>query len=83
MKKNKVNLNVTLVCLFFDYYVDENDLIKHNMHIDPLFLQVQFNLAIIDASPPESFHPSSPQAHYSLYPYMFDTFFIIVFYLIL
>ena len=51
----------------FDHHTNDKN-------IDPLFLKVQSDLVTNCVPPPESFHPSSPLAHYSLYPYMFDKF---------
>lgn len=58
----------------FNHYDGENNLMGYNMHD-------QSDLVIIAISPPKSFHPPSPLAHYSLYPDMCDTFVISTIYL--
>lgn len=51
----------------FDHYTNGND-------VDPLFFKVE-SYSSATASPPlDSFNPSSPLAHYSLKPYLFDKF---------
>lgn len=55
----------------FDHNTDENE-------FDRLFFQLQYDLSTSVAAPPESLNHSSYLAHYSLYPYMFDEFVILV-----
>jgi len=59
----------------FDHYNNEDNLMEYNMHVDPLFLQVQSNFTT-GVSLPKSFHLSSRLACYSLYPNMCDKFII-------
>jgi len=47
----------------FHHYIDENE-------VDSFLFHVQYDAP----PPPEFFSPSSPLAHYSLYPDMFDNF---------